>query len=50
MYVGLKQDVETITPIEDIEFESEEVTGSLFNDKEIEETVHRTYQIHKNTL
>jgi len=50
LYVGLKQDVETITPIEDIEFESEEVTGSLFNDKEIEETVHRTYQIHKKYI
>lgn len=50
LYVGLKQDVETITPIEDIEFESEEVTGSLFNDKEIEEVVHRTYQIHKKYI
>lgn len=50
LYVGLKQEVETITPIEDIEFESEEVTGSLFNDKEIEEVVHRTYQIHKKYI
>jgi len=50
LYVGLKQEVETITPIEDIEFESEEVTGSLFNDKEIEEAVHRTYQIHKKYI
>jgi len=50
LYVGLKQDVESITPIEDIEFESEEVTGSLFNDKEIEETIHRTYQIHKKYI
>ena len=50
LYVGLKQDTETITQIEDIEFESEEVTGSLFNDKEIEEVVHRTYQIHKKYI
>jgi len=50
LYVGLKQEVETIMPIEDIEFESEEVTGSLFNDKEIEEAVHRTYQIHKKYI
>lgn len=50
LYVGLKQEVETLTPIEDIEFESEEVTGSLFNDKEIEEAVHRTYQIHKKYI
>lgn len=50
LYVGLKQEVETIAPIEDIEFESEEVTGSLFNDKEIEEAVHKTYQIHKKYI
>lgn len=49
-YVGLKQDTETITQIEDIEFESEEVTGSLFNDKEVEEVIHRTYQIHKKYI
>ena len=50
LYVGLKQDTETITQIEDIEFESEEVTGSLFNDKEVEEVIHRTYQIHKKYI
>ncbi|MFC6096645.1 DNA mismatch repair endonuclease MutL [Flavobacterium qiangtangense] len=50
LYVGLKQDTETVTQIEDIEFESEEVTGSLFNDKEIEEVIHRTYQIHKKYI
>lgn len=50
LYVGLKQDTETITEIGDIQFESEEVTGSLFNDKEIEEAIHRTYQIHKKYI
>ena len=50
LYVGLKHDTETVTQIEDIEFESEEVTGSLFNDKEVEEVIHRTYQIHKKYI
>lgn len=50
LYVGLKQEVETVVPIEDVEFESEEVMGSLFEDKEIEEAVHRTYQIHKKYI
>lgn len=50
LYIGLKQDTETVTQIEDIEFESEEVTGSLFNDKEVEEVIHRTYQIHKKYI
>lgn len=47
LYVGLKQDTEEIT---EIEFESEEVTGSLFNDKEVEESIHKTYQIHKKYI
>lgn len=50
LYVGLKQDTETITDIQDIQFESEEVTGSLFNDKEVEETIYKTYQIHKKYI
>lgn len=50
LYVGLKQDTDTITEIGDIQFESEEVTGSLFNDKEVEEVIHRTYQIHKKYI
>ncbi|MET0759761.1 MAG: DNA mismatch repair endonuclease MutL [Flavobacterium sp.] len=50
LYVGLKHDTETITDINDIEFESEEVTGSLFNENEIEQTVNRTYQIHKKYI
>lgn len=50
LYVGLKQDTETITDIQDIQFESEEVTGSLFNDKEIEEAIYKTYQIHKKYI
>jgi hypothetical protein len=30
-----------------ISFESEEVTGSLFNEEEVEQTVNNAYQIHK---
>lgn len=49
LYVGLKHDTESIS-IENISIESEEVTGSLFNDREVEEVVHRTYQIHKKYI
>jgi hypothetical protein len=34
----------------DFSFESEEVTGSLFNEEEVEQTVNNAYQIHKKTL
>jgi DNA mismatch repair protein MutL len=50
LYVGLKQDTETITGHGDMEFESEEVTASLFNDSEVEKAVHKTYQIHKKYI
>ncbi len=35
---------------ESITFETGEVTGSLFNDSEVEQAVHKTYQIHKKYL
>jgi hypothetical protein len=44
LYVGLKQDFISGT---DFSFESEEVTGSLFNEEEVEQTVNNAYQIHK---
>lgn len=47
LYVGLKQDTEEIGMMS---FENEEVTSSLFNDNEIEQTVHKTYQIHKKYI
>jgi len=47
LYVGLKQDVEEIT---EFSFENEEVTASLFDEKEEEQTVKRTYQIHKKYI
>ncbi|TRX36542.1 DNA mismatch repair endonuclease MutL [Flavobacterium sp. ZT3R18] len=31
-------------------FENEEVTSSLFNDGEVEQSVHKTYQIHKKYI
>ncbi|KOS07906.1 DNA mismatch repair protein MutL [Flavobacterium akiainvivens] len=36
--------------IAEINFESEEVTGSLFNDSEVEQAVYKTYQIHKKYI
>lgn len=58
LYVGLKHDTDsslegaqqTITDIAEIEFESEEVTGSLFDENEIEHSGNRTYQIHKKYI
>lgn len=47
LYVGLKQDFdETDT----ITFENETVTSSLFNNDEVEQVVHKTYQIHKKYI
>jgi DNA mismatch repair protein MutL len=50
LYVGLKQDSEFSIGNADFSFESEEVTGSLFNDGEVEQTVHSAYQIHKKYI
>jgi DNA mismatch repair protein MutL len=50
LYVGLKQDSEFSIANTDFSFESEEVTGSLFNDGEVEQTVHSAYQIHKKYI
>ena len=50
LYTGLTeaaQDIETVT---EVHFESEEVTGSLFNDNEVEQAVQKTYQIHKKYI
>jgi DNA mismatch repair protein MutL len=47
LYVGLKQDTEEVGMMS---FENEEVTSSLFNEDEIEQTVHKTYQIHKKYI
>ena len=46
LYVDLKTDTEEIASIS---FESEEVTGSLFDENEVEKTT-TTYQIHKKYI
>ena len=57
LYVGLKHDADTITetdnpefPTSNFQFESEEVTASLFDDHEVEKAVNKTYQIHKKYI
>ena len=47
LYVGLKHDT---SEVESISFENEEVTASLFDEKEEEQTIKRTYQIHKKYI
>lgn len=47
LYVGLKQDTEEITSFS---FENDEVTASLFDQNEEEQTSKRTYQIHKKYI
>jgi len=51
LYVGLKQETETFSASSNFSFENEEVTASLFENEEVEESVvHRTYQIHKKYI
>ncbi|TRX39296.1 DNA mismatch repair endonuclease MutL [Flavobacterium restrictum] len=47
LYVGLKHDTAEVGTMT---FENEEITSSLFNDSDIEQTVHKTYQIHKKYI
>ncbi|GEC77200.1 DNA mismatch repair endonuclease MutL [Flavobacterium aquatile] len=47
LYVGLKQDS---SEVESFSFENDEVTASLFDEKEEEQTIKRTYQIHKKYI
>lgn len=47
LYVGLKQDT---FEVRQMNFENEEVTSSLFGDDEVEQAVHKTYQIHKKYI
>lgn len=51
MYTDLKTDTETLTGnFNDIQFENEEVTSSLFDDQPIATQVHKTYQIHRKYI
>ncbi|WP_294824871.1 DNA mismatch repair endonuclease MutL [uncultured Flavobacterium sp.] len=47
LYTGLSAATEEL---ESITFETEEVTGSLFNDNDVEQAMHKTYQIHKKYI
>ena len=47
LYVGLKHDSEEV---ETMTFENEEVTSSLFHQEDVEQAVHKTYQIHKKYI
>ncbi|KGO87621.1 DNA mismatch repair protein MutL [Flavobacterium rivuli WB 3.3-2 = DSM 21788] len=48
LYTGIS--TSSSEDIAEINFESEEVTGSLFNDTEVEQAVYKTYQIHKKYI
>jgi DNA mismatch repair protein MutL len=50
LYVGLKHDTETFSAKSDFTFTNEEITSSLFNEEEVEQVVHKTYQIHKKYI
>jgi DNA mismatch repair protein MutL len=64
LYVDVKHDTEVISGDDsfasrnndsgfennEFTFENEEVTSSLFNDEEVEQAVHKTYQIHKKYI
>ncbi len=47
LYVGLKQDT---IEVDQFSFENEVVTASLFDEKEEEQVVNSTYQIHKKYI
>lgn len=49
MYVGLEQPTDFVSK-DKFDFEEEIVTGSLFNDEEVEKSVQNTYQIHKKYI
>jgi len=50
LYVGLKQEPEFPVENAEISFETEEVTGSLFNDEEVEQTTQTVYQLNKKYI
>lgn len=47
LYIGTSPAQEEIA---EINFESEEVTGSLFDEAEVEQAAYKTYQIHKKYI
>jgi len=50
LYVGLKNDTETIVENAPLHFENEEVTASLFEDTDTEITASKMYQIHRKYI
>ena len=46
----MKQEPDLAIESAEISFESEEVTASLFNDEEVEQSVQNVYQIHKKYI
>ncbi|MGO3182175.1 MAG: DNA mismatch repair endonuclease MutL [Aequorivita sp.] len=49
LYVGLKDETEAVSGLSDIEFESEEVTGSLFEDNDLESR-QTTFQLQNKYI
>ncbi|MCG2611171.1 DNA mismatch repair endonuclease MutL [Flavobacterium sp. SM15] len=49
LYVGLTQAADEID-VKEIQFESEEVTGSLFEETEVETSTNKTYQLQKKYI
>lgn len=51
LYVGLKQDTETVLDHKEMHFEAEDVlTASLFDENEFETVTNKTYQIHRKYI
>jgi DNA mismatch repair protein MutL len=50
LYIGLKDDTDSITEIGGMQFESDDATASLFGENEVEQVVNKTYQINKKYI
>ena len=50
LYVGLKDDAESIAEVGGMQFESKDETASLFEGDELEQAVNKIYQIHKKYI
>ncbi len=50
LYVNLKQDTETVVDFSNFEMESETTSGMLFDEKEVQQSVSKTYQINKKYI
>ena len=50
LYVGLKNDTEVVIENNEIQYESEAIATSLFDDVDIEKVINRTYQIQRKYI